>query len=475
MKDKFKKEWFNPLFYYLEYYLKQNEIREIYVYGGSSSAKTHSILQSLLLDGYYRDYSSIVYRKEQTAIKTTVKNECKSIIENLNLTQIKEYDFEFRYNSRELKFKGIDKEGKIKGLKGYRKLFFDEIDQFKEEEFNQAKLRLRGEDNQQLIFSWNPINENHWLKKYLDNFEWVDVKPLYTENHKKLHETSFIKRYENKILIKTTYLDNYWVVGGEWGRRDEHVINEFESLKRTNTALYNVYALGNWGVLRNDNPFFYSYTDKHYTNNTILILDNNYLSISFDFNKDPCTAVIGQYDHYNFKFRIFDVITANQHTMTGYSPLEAVCEMINKKYIVSGLFINSRILVTGDASGKSGGADYVLNASYYTTIQRKLKISVGQIYTRPKNLGHPFSGEIINYFLRTCDFIHNNQFLDDEIKIAYSDEKGTLNKAKEKHGLHTLDAFRYLIDFWVCRINNTYTNNFERIQKNIEYNLNRVA
>ena len=144
IKHIFKKEWFNPLFYYILHYLKDNDIREIYVYGGSSSAKTHSILQALMIDGYYRNYSTLVYRKEQTAIKTTVKNECKAIIENLNLTQYQEFDFEFRYNEQKLQFKGIDKEGKIKGLKGFRKLFFDEIDQFKVEEFNQAKLRLRG-------------------------------------------------------------------------------------------------------------------------------------------------------------------------------------------------------------------------------------------------------------------------------------------------------------------------------------------
>ena len=73
IKHIFKKEWFNPLFYYILHYLKDNDIREIYVYGGSSSAKTHSILQALMIDGYYRNYSTLVYRKEQTAIKTTLK------------------------------------------------------------------------------------------------------------------------------------------------------------------------------------------------------------------------------------------------------------------------------------------------------------------------------------------------------------------------------------------------------------------
>ena len=30
--------------------------------------------------------------------------------------------------------------------------------------------------------------------------------------------------------------------------------------------------------------------------------------------------------------------------------------------------------------------------------------------------------------------------------MAYTDDKGTLNDAKNKNGLHIVDAFRYMID-----------------------------
>ena len=443
-KDKFKKEWFNPLFYYINHYLKDNNIREIYVYGGSSSAKTHSILQALLLDGYYRDYSSIVYRKEQTAIKTTVKNECKSIIENLNLNQIHEFDFEFRYNEKKLQFKGIDKEGKIKGLKGYRKLFFDEIDQFRVEEFNQSKLRLRGEDNQQLLFSWNPVDENHWLKKYLDNFDWIDEPTLYNEKHKQLNENSFIKRCGNKILIKTTYLDNYWVVGSDWGRYDEHVINEFETLKLTNTDLYNVYALGNWGTLRNDNPFFYMLSSIEMNNEDYIPSTQHELLFSFDFNHTPTTCIVAQKRPDLKKVFVFDLILADINTATNRSPIQAVCDIIKRKY---GNITPYLYRITGDSSGTQQKSDRMANVNFYTDIIKELAISKSQV-TIKNNIKHSLSGDICNsifsIFGKSYVICGNTKVLQDEIKTAFADADGSLNAFKKASGGHSTDAFRYL-------------------------------
>lgn len=447
IKHIFKKEWFNPLFYYILHYLQDNDIREIYVYGGSSSAKTHSILQALMIDGYYRNYSTLVYRKEQTAIKTTVKNECKAIIENLNLTQYQEFDFEFRYNEQKLQFKGIDKEGKIKGLKGFRKLFFDEIDQFKEEEFNQAKLRLRGEENQQLLFSWNPVDEKHWLKSYLDKFEWEDLDLHFNEKHKKLNENSFIKRNKNKILIKTTYLDNRWVIGGDWGRYDEHVINEFETLKLTNSNLYNVYALGNWGQTLNKNPFFYALKkDLHYIDEPYRLAENETLFLSFDFNKDPVTLVIFAINKEK-QISIVDLMQANEYTNENQTPLESVCNRFIDKYIKSGLVLRSYIKVTGDASGLHGGADKKANHSFFTTIANLLLINKSQLILRKANTTHLLSQEICNALIFKCDFAiyKSAQLVFDDMCIAFV-ENGSLDKAKKELGLHMTDAVRYGMD-----------------------------
>lgn len=304
----------------------------------------------------------------------------------------------------------------------------------------------------------------------------VPTKSIFIFNNDKVKEKSFIaKNFFDKespmydIVDRTlvTYLDNPFV-------DKEKTKEKLLQVCLGNEVKFNYLMSGAFMQELNDNPFFYAYTKKHYRPE-IIPFESQFLDISFDFNKDPCTAVIGFSDPINYTFRIIDVLTANQHTQAGVSPLDALCGIIHRKYIESGIVIPNRIRVTGDASGRAGGADYILNKSFYTTIQRGLKIAPTQVYIRASNSSHLFSGEVINYFFRYCDFYHNNQFLDNEIQVAFADEKGTLNKAKEEHGLHTLDAFRYLIDFWICRINNQYTNDFKRITETIQYHVKRTA
>ena len=47
-----------------------------------------------------------------------------------------------------------------------------------------------------------------------------------------------------------------------------------------------------------------------------------------------------------------------------------------------------------------------------------------------------------------CDFsiYKSASLLVDDFNMAYTDDKGTLNDAKNKNGLHIVDAFRYMID-----------------------------
>jgi len=142
--------------------------------------------------------------------------------------------------------------------------------------------------------------------------------------------------------------------------------------------------------------FFYSYShDKHFSLE-YKVEPTAYLDISFDFNKEPCTAVIGQYNHNNNTFSKYDVILGTQKTLPNKSPLEAVCHIIRSKYIDSGLFPAIQIRVTGDASGGHGNANARDQHSFYTTIKNELKIGISQIYVRRSNTTHIFSGELSN-------------------------------------------------------------------------------
>ena len=217
--------------------------------------------------------------------------------------------------------------------------------------------------------------------------------------------------------------------------------------------------------------FFYSYSTEKHFNLQYDISKSAYLDISFDFNKEPCTAVIGQFNQSTLSFSKFDVILATPKTIANKSPLEAVCFLIKQKYIDSGLFSSIQLRVTGDASGKSGSADRVDNYSFYSTIQKELKLTASQIYIRKTNSSHVFSGELSNKVYRELkkgQFNICNQMIEDDILLAFPDKDRTLNEAKKQFGLHILDAVRYLDDFWFCYRNGIFTSDMRVISQYID-------
>jgi len=205
-----KKDWFNPLYFHLLKYIEVPTIRKIMIYGGKSSAKTFSIAQLLSIKAYTQKASSICYRKEQTTIKTTLKPAFVKSIEGCYLQNVTDV-MDFQINSvsdAKIVFRGLDTEGKVKGIEGFKYLLFDELDHYTEEEWLQANLSLRGIENQKLFATWNPVDENIWIKKELDTYQWTDLPLIVDDNqHSKLDDGSSVQlSNEGKILlIKTTY------------------------------------------------------------------------------------------------------------------------------------------------------------------------------------------------------------------------------------------------------------------------------
>lgn len=86
-----------------------------------------------------------------------------------------------------------------------------------EEDINQLKVRLRGgKSKKQIVLSFNPVNINHWIKKH-----FID-SGIATVCH-------------------STYKDNKFLT--------EEDKNTLEGFRKSDMYYYNVYCLGEWGVL----------------------------------------------------------------------------------------------------------------------------------------------------------------------------------------------------------------------------------
>ncbi|HXR84319.1 MAG TPA: phage terminase large subunit [Hanamia sp.] len=249
------KKWYNPLYFILNQIIKDTSIRTVLIYGGKSSAKTVSICQLLVKECYVKQANSIAYRKESVIIPTTLKKSFNLAIDNQYLhPAFEKQDRRYLCTSAgngisEIVLKGLDDPEKAKGLESYKYVYLDELNQFQQTEFEQFNLSLRGIEGQKIFASWNPVDSNSWVKTDLvDMYEFTE-----TDKFGKLpSENSFVKISScgKVILIKTTYLDNYWVCGspdGSYGYRDENLIAEYEGLATKNANSYKVNVLGEWG------------------------------------------------------------------------------------------------------------------------------------------------------------------------------------------------------------------------------------
>lgn len=249
MKVILKKKYFNPLYFILIEIIKDPTIRTVLVYGGKSSSKTISICQILAKECLIKHASTISYRKESAIIPTTLKKSYDLAIKSMFIgPAFEKLDRTYRCSSgAEIVMKGLDKEEKAKGVESFKYVYIDELNQFAHAEYLQFSLSLRGIEGQKVIASWNPVDENSWVKTELvDKYIFVDT------DYKLPCEHSFVKRSTcgKVILIKTTYEDNYWINGspdGSYGFRDENVIAEYDALLNTNYNSYKVNVLGEWG------------------------------------------------------------------------------------------------------------------------------------------------------------------------------------------------------------------------------------
>lgn len=277
----------NPNAFYLLKYLNDATIRFIILYGGSSSGKSFSVAQAVLIQTLQDGENTLVMRKVGASISKTIYEDYKVAASLLGISQYFKFiqnSIKCTYNGAKIDFSGLDDPEKIKGISNYKRVQLEELSEFEFADLKQIRKRLRGKKGQQIIADFNPISETNWIKKdWLDNEKLHDV-PMVVEiggkvipaeltkvKSLKMNEgksmvnpkTKEIEEYPpNMVVIQSTYLNNFWVVGspdGTYGYYDEQCVMDFEHDRLYDPDYYNVYALGEWGVIKTGNEFLNSF------------------------------------------------------------------------------------------------------------------------------------------------------------------------------------------------------------------------
>lgn len=210
------------------YPLYKNESRYLVLMGGGSSGKSVFASQKLI----YRmlvetGHKFLVVRKVKADLRDSCFAELKNTIyawgmEGLfDIPKGRSSDLYLRcVNGNEIIFYGLDDVEKRKSIQGITGIWIEEASEIGVEDYRQLDIRMRGksEHYKQMIFTFNPVSMVHWLKdEFFDN-----VKPGAT-------------------TLKTTHKDNRFLPD-----EDRRVL---EAFKDTDPYYYDVYCLGNWGVL----------------------------------------------------------------------------------------------------------------------------------------------------------------------------------------------------------------------------------
>ena len=197
--------------------------RYLVLLGGAGSGKSYFATQKLILRAMQSKHRFLVLRKVERTIRESVFKLFTSVISEENLSEIvsiNKTDKTIKFkNGSEIIFAGLDDPEKIKSIAGITGMFLEEATEFAEADFDQLDLRLRGMgmDYKQIVIAFNPIDHRHWLKRRF--FDTI---------------------LTNARTNKTTYLDNAFI-------DDEYKV-KMGQLKEQDENLYNIYALGNWGV-----------------------------------------------------------------------------------------------------------------------------------------------------------------------------------------------------------------------------------
>ncbi len=279
-------------------YMNKPHFNQIY-FGGSSSGKSYFLAQKIVLDNLH-GVNWLCCRNVANTLARSTFNEITKAISNMGLSQYYRINRSIMVitctlNNKQILFAGLDDVEKIKSITPIdgvlERIFIEEATEIKRDAYKQLTKRLRGEsvNGKCIILAFNPILKSHWIYKEFFN-EWQDDKNSYasmeygkTENGKGV----------SLSILKTTYKDNLYLTA------DDRELLENES----DPYYYNVYSLGNWGVL--GHIIFKNWRVEDLSDR-IPHFDKIHCGMDFGYSSDPNALIKVHIDKPQKKIYIYD-------------------------------------------------------------------------------------------------------------------------------------------------------------------------
>lgn len=278
----------------------------------------------------HKDANTLVIRKVFRTLKDSCYKELKWAAKRLKVEHLWDFTLSpleatYKPTGQKIYFRGLDDPLKVTSIavdNGY--LCWAWIEEayeiMKEEDFDMLDESIRGKTPEwlfkQIIITFNPWNERHWLKKrFFDNPD------------------------EDTLAITTNYQCNEWL--------DEADLKVFETMKKNNPRRYAVAGLGGWGIV--DGLVYENWREEAFTPITKKeyedaeekpknpVFKENIKSafgLDFGYTNDPSAFFVGFVDLDNKKLYVWDEFY--EKGMSNKRIADRVTEMGYKKESITG-------------------------------------------------------------------------------------------------------------------------------------------
>ena len=270
----------------------KNEARTQIYYGGSASGKSVFLAQRCVADIIKGGRNYLVCRAVGKYVPRSVWMEIQRVIKDWGLESLFTYRIQAQViecvaNNHQIIFTGLDDTEKLKSIVpkvgAITDIWVEEATETNKSDIRTLFKRQRGGDEgipKRLTMSFNPILQSHWIyKEYFENIAWTDDQTEYED--------------DELTIMKSWYVHNKFLTQGD--------IDDLEN--ETDEYYYQVYTLGNWGVLGNVVFNNWKVEDLSGIENQFT---NRRNGLDFGFSADPAAIVCTHYDREKKTIYIFD-------------------------------------------------------------------------------------------------------------------------------------------------------------------------
>lgn len=239
--------------------------RFLIIKGGAGAGKSVAVAQREVLKSVEKYEKILVIRKVASTLKDSVYQSFLNRFEEFGLTQfidttVKPMDIHVKGTNSHILFRGLDDPEKLKSIEGVTRIFVEEGTELTFADHKELNRRLRGVENGQITYCFNPIDKSHWLKEhFFDSFLKNTTTFTFTHHH-------------NPFLLAVDR-------------------EELESLKDFDENQYKIYCLGDWGSIKTGSEFYPHFSYAKHTG-IVKYIPNRPIHLSYDFNVLPYMPLV---------------------------------------------------------------------------------------------------------------------------------------------------------------------------------------